>query len=95
MSTINKENFLQIEFKLGLDNEELKKRTHKDYLTTKKMLAVDAPEYLALSEGDKEALKHLTKAAQRIDKIEMILDDHNNLAFKQYLEKEIAEGNGE
>jgi len=93
MSTINKENFLQIEFKLGLDNEELKKRTHKDYLTTKKMLAVDAPEYLALSEGDKEALKHLTKAAQRIDKIEMILDDHNNLAFKQYLEKEIAEGN--
>ena len=93
MSMINNVNISKKDFELGLSREELEKRTHKDYLTTKKMLAVDAPEYLALSDGDKEALKHLTKAASRIDKIEMVLDDHNNLAFKEYLEKEIAKGN--
>ena len=93
MSTINNVGITKPEFELGLSREELEKRTHKDYLTTKKMLAADAPEYLALSDGDKEALKHLTKAAARLDKVEMILDDHNNLAFKEYLEKEIAKGN--
>lgn len=93
MSTINNINFGRKDFELGLSREELEKRTHKDYLTTKKMLAVDAPEYNALADGDKKALKHLVKAAAVIDKVEMILDDHNNLAFKEYLEKEIAKGN--
>ena len=93
MSMINNVGISKSEFELGLSREELEKRTHKDYLTTKKMLAVDAPEYIALSDGDKEALKHLTKAAARLDKVEMILDDHSNLAFKEYLEKEIAKGN--
>ena len=46
-----------------------KLRTHKDYLTTKKMLAVDAPEYTSLADGDKEALKHLVRAAVVLDKI--------------------------
>ena len=73
MSTINNAGILKPEFKLGLDREELLKRTHKDYLTTKKMLDTNAQEYNELSDGDKEALKHLVKAAQRIDKIEMIL----------------------
>ena len=59
------------------------------------MLAVDAPEYENLTEGDKEALKHLVKAAAIIDKIEMQIDNHHNLAFKEYLEKEIAKGNEE
>ncbi len=93
MSTINNVGIQKSEFKLGLTHDELEKRTHKDYLTTKKMLVVDAPEYKALSDGDKEALKHLVKAAARLDKVEMQLDDHNNLAFKEYLEKEIAKGN--
>ena len=93
MSTINSAGVSKPKFELGLSREELEKRTHKDYLTTKKMLAVDAPEYLGLSDGDKEALKHLTKAAARLDKVEMVLDDHNNLEFKEYLEKEIAKGN--
>ena len=95
MSTINNVGITKPEFKLGLDKEELNKRTHKDYLTTKKMLDVDSAEYNNLSDGDKEALKHLVKAAQRIDKVEMIIDDHNNLAFKEYLEKEVAKGNEE
>ena len=32
-------------YELNLSMEELEKRTHKDYLTTKKMLAVDSQEY--------------------------------------------------
>ena len=82
-----------MKFELGLTREELERRTHKDYLTTKKMLAVDAQEYKELSNGDKEALKHLTKAAKVLDKVEMQLDDHRNLEFKSYLEDEISKGN--
>ena len=44
-------------YQMNLSMEELKQRTHKDYLTTKKFLKKDAPEYLELAKGDKEALK--------------------------------------
>lgn len=82
-----------MEYKLILSTEELQKRTHKDYLTTKKMLVVDAPEYLELADGDKEALKHLVKAAVVLDKVNMQLDNFHNLPFKEYLEQEIEKGN--
>lgn len=80
-------------FELNYSLEELKKRTHKDYLATKKMLVVDAPEYLELEEGDKIALKYLVKAAYIIQKINMQLDNRKNLAFKTFLEDEIRKGN--
>lgn len=80
-------------YELNLSMEELEKRTHKDYLTTKKMLAVDSPEYNELAEGDKEALKHLVKAAVVLDKVNMQLDNPNNLPFKEYLESKITKGN--
>ncbi len=80
------------DYEINLSLKELQKRTHKDYLTTKKMLAVDAPEYLALEEGDKKALKHLVKAAIVLDKVNMQLDNPHNLPFKEYLEKEIEKG---
>ena len=80
-------------YELNLSMEELEKRTHKDYLTTKKMLAVDSPEYNELAKGDKEALKHLVKAAVVLDKVNMQLDNPNNLPFKEYLESEITKGN--
>ena len=82
-----------MDYELNLSHEELEKRTHKDYLTTKKMLAVDSIEYHMLDKGDKEALKHLVKAAVKLDKINMELDNFHNLPFKEYLEKEIANGN--
>ena len=41
MSMINNVGITKPEFELGLTREELEKRTHKDYLTTKKMLGVD------------------------------------------------------
>ena len=80
-------------YELNLSIEELEKRTHKDYLTTKKMLTVDAPEYLELADEDKEALRHLVKAAVILDKINMQLDNPHNLPFKEFLEKEIEKGN--
>lgn len=82
-----------IAYEINLSLKELQKRTNKDYLTTKKMLAVDAPEYLALQEGDKQALKHLVKAARLLDKINMQLDNPHNLPFKEFLEREIENGN--
>ena len=81
------------DFELNLTMEELEKRTHKDYLMTKKMLKADAPEYLELAEGDKTALKHLVKAAYILEKINMQIDCHHNLEFKAFLEEEIKKGN--
>ncbi len=80
-------------YTLNLSIEELEKRTHKDYLVTKKFLKADAPEYLALADGDKEALKHLVRAANILEKINMQLDNHDNLPFKEFLEEEIKKGN--
>ena len=81
------------EFEFNLSMEELEKRTHNDYLVTKKMLTPDAKEYLELADGDKEALKHLVKAAYILEKINMQIDCHENLDFKAFLEREIKKGN--
>lgn len=51
-------------YEMNLSMDELKKRTNKDYLVTKKFLKADAPEYLALAQGDKTALKHLVKVCR-------------------------------
>lgn len=80
-------------YELNLSMEELEKRTHKDYLTTKKMLEVDAPEYTALLDGDKEALVHLVKAGDVLEKINKQLDNHHNLPFEAFLNEEIKNGN--
>ena len=81
------------EFEFNLPMEELEKRTNKDYLMTKKMLKADAAEYSELAQGDKDALKHLVKAAYILEKINMQIDCHHNLEFKEFLEKEISKGN--
>lgn len=81
-----------MQYECGLTLEELKKRTSKDYLSTKKFLDVDSPEFIALAEGDKKALSYLVKAGRIIEKINMELDSHHNLAFKKYLEDEVSKG---
>lgn len=81
------------DFTLNLSREELEKRTNKDYLNTKKMLMPDAPEYTELADGDKNALKHLVRAAYILEKINMQIDNPHNLDFKAFLEKEIKNGN--
>ena len=80
-------------FEFNLSMEELEKRTNKEYLATKKFLTPESPEYVGLKDGDKQALKHLVKAASVIEKINMQLDCKYNLAFKTFLEEEIKKGN--
>lgn len=81
------------EYELNLSLEELEKRTHKDYLVTKTMLKEDSEEYTSLADGDKQALKHLVKAACILEKINKQIDNVHNLPFEEYLNKEIANGN--
>lgn len=80
-------------FEFNLSLEELEKRTNKEYLTTKRFLTVDSSEYIALKDGDKQALKHLVKAASVIEKINMQLDCKHNLDFKIFLQEEVKKGN--
>ena len=80
-------------FELNLSHEELVKRTSKDCLIPKEMLKEDSKEYAALADGDKEALKHLVKAAKAIDEVFMQQDNPDNLEFKAYLEEEAQKGN--
>ena len=81
-----------MKYECNLDLDELKKRTSKDCLVTKKMLDVDSPEFKNLADGDKNALSYLVKAARIIEKINMELDSCHNLPFKKYLEDEIKKG---
>jgi len=81
------------DYEFNLSMQELEKRTHKDYLITKKFLKADAPEYLALAEGDKIALRHLCKAAEILEKINMQIDCKHNLPVKEFLEQEVKKGN--
>ena len=80
-------------FELGLSHEELVKRTSKECLIPKEMLKEDCKEYAALADGDKEALKHLVKAAKAIDEVFMKQDNPKNLEFKKFLEEETSKGN--
>ena len=81
-----------MKYECNLDIDELKKRTSKDCLVTKKMLDIDSPEFNNLADGDKNALSYLVKAARIIEKINMELDSCHNLPFKKYLEDEIKKG---
>ena len=80
-------------YEFGLDIPELEKRTSKEFINTKVLLKPDSPEYLALADGDKEALKYLVKAGAILENIHLQIDDHHNLPFKKFLEAEIAVGN--
>ena len=77
----------------GLTMEELEKRTNPKFLGTISLLKNDSIEYANLEEGDKEALKHLVKAATYLEVIEYQIDDQYNIPFKQYLEEEIKKDN--
>ena len=77
----------------GLSMEELQKRTDPKYLGVIKLLKSDSPEYAALKDGDKQALKHLVKAATYLENIEFQIDDNYNIPFKEYLEKEVQKNN--
>lgn len=84
---------MQTEFEIGLSDEELKKRTHKDYLTTKKMLNAGCKEFKTLAEGDKQALKHIVKAAYILDEVYPKQDSIKNIPFREFLKDEVKKRN--
>ena len=77
----------------GLSMDELKQRTDPKYLGTIKLLESDSPEYAALDQKDKEALKYIVKAATYLENIEFQIDDNYNIPFKKYLEEQIQKNN--
>lgn len=79
--------------KIGLSHDELVKRTSDEFLSKKEMLKADAPEYAALADGDRQALKLLTQAAFILEDVFLKMDDERNIPFRSFLEKEIAAGN--
>lgn len=95
MANINKVSFKgkSEKFEIGLSQEELTKRTHKNYLATKKMLEVGSPEFETLADGDKNALKHIVKAAYILDDVYPKQDNIKNIPFKNFLKEEIKKGN--
>ena len=80
-------------YTFGLSTEELEKRTNEKYLGTKFLLLANSTEYANLQEGDKKALVHLVKAGVILEKIEMRIDDHHNIPFKEFLEEEVKKDN--
>ena len=79
-------------FEIGLSTEELKKRTHKDYLSEKKMLGVNAPEFKNLADGDKQAIKHLVKAAKYLEEANLKQDHEHNIEFREFLIEKALKG---
>ena len=80
-------------FEFNLSIEELEKRTHKDYLVERPMLKENAQEYEELAVGDKQALKHLVKAANWANVVYMKQDNHLNIDFYNFMIDEISKGN--
>lgn len=80
-------------FNLNLTTEELEKRTNPDYLININLLGENSPEYKNLKQGDKEALKHLVKAAEILQNIQLQLDNRSNLAFRDFLVEQAKSGN--
>lgn len=79
-------------FTLALSEQELLERTKPGVFTPYKMLGVHAPEYMALSENDKKALKHLVRASDIIDRVALRMDHHYNIRFENFLTQKIKLG---
>ncbi|MCL1902241.1 MAG: hypothetical protein FWG18_01275, partial [Alphaproteobacteria bacterium] len=73
-------------YELNLSLQELEKRTSPESLVVKKLLTVNAPEFLDLANGDKEALKYLTRAAAILEDINLRLDHPDNIQFREFLQ---------
>lgn len=81
-----------MEFEYNLSIEELERRTDKDILIRKPLLSNDAKEYNDLEQGDKEALKHLVRAADYANSVFMKQDNELNIPFLNFLNDEIKNG---
>ena len=79
-------------FDYGLELEELQRRTKPENLNTFILMTPTSEEYVNLDDGDKEALKYLVKAGDILERIQLRIDNINNIPFKNFLEEEIEKG---
>lgn len=84
---------MSTQYECGLDMSELEKRTNTEYLSTITLLKPDSPEYVQLAEGDKQALTHLVKSGEILERIHLRIDSIHNIPFLDYLKEEIKKGN--
>lgn len=84
---------MSTQYECGLDMSELEKRTNSEYLSTITLLKPDSPEYMQLAEGDKQALTHLVKSGEILERIHLRIDSIHNIPFLDYLKEEIKKGN--
>ncbi len=82
---INRIGIMKENLELGLDSQELEKRTQKDYMSKITLLKEDSSEYEKLADGDKKALSHLVKAANILEEVYLKQDNPKNIEFKKYL----------
>lgn len=72
-------------FELNLSEEEMSEKLSR----VREINLIDAtsPAYLSLKKGDKIALKHLVKAAAKLDSVFLKQDDPRNIILKKSLQK--------
>lgn len=94
-SRIQQEEHENNKFDLNLSTKELDLRTADKSVFTINLLTPKSPEYTNLAKGDKKALAHLTKAAYILEDVFLKQDHPDNIAFRNYLAQEMANGNAD
>ena len=82
-----------MDFKFQMSLAELKKRTSKRYYKGVKFLKRDSREVKRLSKNDLLVLMHLTRAANKLESVNLKLGHPKNLEFLDFLTKEEQAGN--
>lgn len=82
-----------MEFKFQMSLAELKKRTSKRYYKGVKFLKRDSREVKRLSKNDLLVLMHLTRAANKLETVNLKLGHPKNIEFLEFLNREEANGN--
>ena len=82
-----------MDFKFQMSLAELKKRTSKRYYKGVKFLKRDSREVKKLSKNDLLVLMHLTRAANKLESVNLKLGHPKNLEFLEFLNREEKSGN--
>ncbi len=82
-----------MEFKFAMSLAELRKRTNKRYYKGVKFLRRDSREVKRLSKDDLMVLCHLTRAANKLESVNLKLGHPKNLEFLEFLNREEQAGN--
>ena len=82
-----------MKFELNLSLKELKKRTSKKYFSKIELLSPENKEYTKLTENEKLVIKYLVHASEYFETINLKLENHHNIEFLEFLNREIQNGN--